>query len=357
MTTTAERAEILASHCLEMGSDLFLGDFSTEGLIQWVSKELGNPEILDSYTPYGKNSQYTKAIPYGPILHILSGNTEHAGHQSLLRGLLVGAQNIVKLPSTGLHELEKWIKNLPPELGDLVTSSKELSEQAFRSAKTIIAIGSDNTIAEIQQRILPHQRFIPHGHKLSIGLIDKPSKEAARLAVQDACAFNQQGCLSLHSIYVMKDAPSLLPLIAEAMAEYEKVNPRRSLTLSESGAISNLRETVRYEVASDPENTAILHSSGNTNWTVIYRNSPTLIPSVLNRVITIQPWPDDISELGSERHYLSTLAMEPELLNTEINYEISRICPLGQSQQPTLDWHHDGFLPLGSLVRWLDMQL
>jgi len=210
---------------------------------------------------------------------------------------------------------------------------------------------------EIQRRITPQQRFIPHGHKLSIGLIHSPSVEAAKLATLDACAFNQQGCLSLHSIYVKHDARSFLTLLAEAMAEYEGLHPRGDLSISECGAISNLREAVRYEAANDPENVSIIHSSGNTAWTVIYRNSPNLAPSVLNRVVTIQPWPNDITKLGSERQYLSTMAVESKLLNTEIDYGVPRICLLGRSQHPYHDWHHDGFQPLGSLVRWQDIEL
>lgn len=361
MTNTAERAKILASHCLKTGSEQFLGDFSTANIIDWVTSELGDPQILDSYVSLqnssNKTKTKTKAIPNGPILHILSGNTEHAGHQSLLRALIIGAENIVKLPSTGLPALTNWLETLPAELTKLVTVTSELTDEIFHSAKTIIAIGSDSTMEEVQKRITPQQRFIPHGHKLSIGLIDKPSPEAAKLAVQDACAFNQQGCLSLHSIYLKQDTRDFLPMLAEAMAEYEKVHPRGEISISESGAISNLRETVRYAASNDPENNAITHSEGNTHWTAIYKSSPTLTPSALNRVITVQPWPEDYSELGSERQFLSTVAMEPELVESNHHLDVPRICLLGKSQQPPLDWHHDGFQPLASLVHWQDIQL
>ena len=357
ITTTAERAELLADHCEKLTSGELLGTFTARDLLEWVVLELGDAEVLDDFVSYGDpaRGKFSMAVPHSPILHILSGNTPHAGLQSLLRGLLVGAVNLVKLPSVGLPEVSEWIEALPAGLAELVEVIDELSDEIFSSARTVIAIGSDATMAEIQRRISPRQSFIPHGHKLSIGLVEKPSAEAAELVVRDACAFNQQGCLSLHTVYVMEGARKFLPMVAEAMRAYEVVNPRGEISISESGAISNLREVVRYEAANDPENVAIEHSLGTTSWTVIYRNSPTLVPSVLNRVISVQPWPDHFAELGAEREYLSTLAVESHLLCRGKFFDAPRICKLGESQMPGLTWHHDGFAPLGSLVRWRDI--
>jgi hypothetical protein len=144
-------------------------------------------------------------------------------------------------------------------------------------------------------------------------------------------------------------------MLAEALREYESISPRGEIGISESGAISNLREVVKYEAANDPENVALLHSIEETNWTAIYRNSPILAPSVLNRVITVQPWPEDFTDLGAEREFISTLAMERTLLEEGEFIDVPRVCALGESQMPSLTWHHDGFAPLGSLMRWRDI--
>ena len=355
MTTTAERARLLADYCEKLASGMFLGKFSAQDLLDWVELELGNVGVLDDFVPYGGGGKLSKAITNGPILHILSGNTPHAGLQSLLRGLLAGAVNLVKLPSGGLPVVSEWVAGLPPELSELVTLVNDLSDEIFFSAGTVIAIGSDATMEEIQGRISPRQRFIPHGHKLSIGLVESPSAEAAERVARDACAFNQQGCLSLHTVYVMEGAREFLPLLAEAMRKYEVMSPRGEIGISESGAISNLREVVRYMAANDKENAALEHSAKDTNWTAIYKNSPTLTPSVLNRVVTIQPWPEDFTDLGAEREFISTLAVERSLLSKGKFFDVPRICVLGDSQTPSLTWHHDGFAPLGSLVRWRDI--
>jgi len=35
----------------------------------------------------------------------------------------------------------------------------------------------------------------------------------------------------------------------------------------------------------------------------------------------------------------------------------TRICPLGQMQNPPLTWRHDGRPPLGDLITWTDLEL
>ncbi|NIP95624.1 MAG: acyl-CoA reductase, partial [Akkermansiaceae bacterium] len=33
----------------------------------------------------------------------------------------------------------------------------------------------------------------------------------------------------------------------------------------------------------------------------------------------------------------------------------TRFCALGETQNPSLFWHHDGLPPLASLVTWIDL--
>lgn len=356
MTNTFQRAALITKHCYNLASHEYLGKFTEQDLLDWITEELGNAQILDAFTPNNNNSRTSKAIPKSPILHILSGNTPHAGLQSLLRGILIGAHNIIKLPTPTPPHLLKWIQQLPDPLKSQVEVLEQLHDKTFHSAQTVIAIGSDLTMQEIQKRIHPNQTFIPHGHKLSIGLIERATPEAAKLIANDACQFNQQGCLSLHAVYVMNNPETLLPMLAHEMQQYELKHPRGEISISESGMISNQREVMKYESANAPNKTSITHSNENTTWTAIYKNSPTLAPSTLNRLVTIHPWPENFEALGQERHFISTLATQPHLIEHIQHLDIPRICLIGKSQQPHLTWHHDGFAPLASLIRWRDIE-
>lgn len=358
MFNTEQRAHHLA--LASGGFSEFLGEFSANDLLDWVDHELGHAEALDDFQQV--SDILTKALPPKHLLHIISGNTPHAGLQSLLRGLLIGAQNTVKLPSkvdNAIPEITAFYRSLPKELQQLCLFTTELSDSLLATADCVIAIGSDHAIAAIHARLSPHQRFIPHGHKISFALIDRANTKNAQLAAIDASLYNQQGCLSPHAIYVKQGAREFAPMLAKAMDSYSRRDPRGKVGLSESGAIRNLRETVRYQAAQEPDNYQLYESSGDTSWTVIFENDSTLRPSPQNRTIYVRPWPEAPQDLGKELEYLSTVALSPlsALLKEVECLTPARICQLGKAQHPHLFWHHDGFAPLASLVTWQDIHL
>lgn len=351
---TEQRAFHIAKACASFSE--FLGSFSANDLMHWIDHELGHAQALDDFQQV--SDIMTKAVAPKQLLHIISGNTPHAGLQSMLRGLLIGAHNTIKLPASDLPELHALYDQLPPELQSLCTFTFDL-DTALKEANAVIAIGSDATIASIHAQLQPQQRFIPHGHKISFALIDRPSQKNAQLAAIDASLFNQQGCLSPHVIYVKENAKAFAPMLAQAMQHFSTTSPRGPISLSESGAIRDLRETLRYQAAQDPEQYALYESLGNTHWTVIYTHNPTLEISPLHRTIYVKPWCSDLSQLGDETQHLSTIALSPlpHLLKEVETLQAPRICPLGKMQHPHLFWHHDGFAPLASLVTWQDIHL
>ena len=86
--TTRERAEriVMAAAAFEG----FLGKQRVEDLMALVELELGS---LDEFVARG--DVRSKAIAPATILHVVSGNSPHAGLQSLLRGVLLGSRNLV----------------------------------------------------------------------------------------------------------------------------------------------------------------------------------------------------------------------------------------------------------------------
>jgi len=298
-----------------------------------------------------------RAIPLSPLLHIVSGNTPHAAFQSVLRGLLVGAHNRVKLPRAGLPTFEAWYKMLPEELKSLIEINDELPDDWISSAEAVVAYGSDSTLADIQNKLRPDQRFIAHGHKVSIGIITEVNAKAARYAAQDVSLFDQQGCLSLINLYCPVDQLTQFShMLAVEMQNYEDKHPRGDIPISASGAITNLRLLTQFRAA-NTEDIQIWQSAGNTNWTVIASQDNSIEPTPLYRTVIVKPLPDDISELGENVRYLSTIALYPytqEAAELYTRLPASRICPLGQTQQPTIFWNADGYSTLGSLVRWQD---
>lgn len=357
MTTTQERIQLIAEACSHDQVQQWTGAITADDLHAWISSELGSDMALETFLAHGPLQ--SKAIAPACILHIVSGNTAHAAFQSIIRGLLIGSHNVVKIPSAGLAELTDALKHFPDALKELIEIHSTLEQQDWSRADVIIAIGSDESIAAIHQHTKPHQIFIPHSHKVSIGLVYDDFEAAAIHAASDASLYNQRGCLSLHAIYVAGDSERFADLLAIEMEKFCQSNPSDSLTVSEAGAIRNLRESTRFRLSNDPK-VILLESGDSLDWTVIHEASATLQLSCLNRCVYVKPLPSELNTaiLGPESEHLSTIAIHPFNQANAVSLEhlpAHRICPLGQSQQPSLFWHHDGFAPLASLVKWKDI--
>jgi len=258
-----------------------------------------------------------------------------------------------------MPEMESWIDSFPSELKKLTTHENKLTKGQWAKAEVVIAIGSDDSIENIHNKLSPHQKFIPHGHKVSFGIVTSDFEQAARLAAKDCSLYNQRGCLSPHAIYVKGNVQEFAEMMAHEMEQYSAIDPPLPLSLQEAGAIQNLRQTTQFIAAND-DDTHLWQSSNNLNWTIIAEQSAELKLSCLNRCVYIKPLPEQFATqtLGQESAYLSTVAIHPFSQNFAeklAHLPAHRICPLGSSHQPDLFWHHDGFAPLASLVSWKDI--
>jgi hypothetical protein len=357
MTTALERIDALVAcrHQLEP----WLGPLDKQSLVQLLESQLGSPLALDTWIIKGDTR--CKATPITPLLHILSSNTPHSAFQSIVRGLLVGCFNRVKLPSSGLPEVEAWIDHLPDTLKSLIEISTTLHEHWLESPAAVI-FGNEQTIETFRRLLPPSTRRIEHGPKLSAAVIFEPRPEAARLAAIDILSFEQLGCLSVQSVYVAGGpiaARSFAALLAEALKNHRATSPRPPISLSDAGAISNTRETIRFQLANGGD-LGLWESQGDTSWTVVYRTDPTLAPGPLHGFVNVHPLPSASnlsSALGPETVWLSTVAIHPfsdALADRLETLSAPRVCPLGSSQNPPLFWHHDGRPPLADLVTWRD---
>lgn len=338
------------------------GRFDREELSAWLTAELGDAQALDQPVPYGGKVTLARAAPR--VLHVVSQNTPHAAFQSLLRGLVVGSHNTLKIPSAGLPAFTEASARLPRPLSDMVELIDELPDDWREHFEAVVVFGNDDTLRWFRQETPSDVALILHGPKLSIGVVSGDWETAARLAARDVSRFDQRGCLSIHDVYVtagsQTGARDFGELLAQKMQDYEAKEPRATLTTEESGAIAALREEARYLAATDPSHHALWECDRSTAWTVVYEASSVLRLSPLNRVVFVKPWPQgDLAEsLGSNRRYLSTIALHPRLpceMADLISLGATRLCPLGTTQDPPVVWHHDGIPPLASLVSWIDL--
>lgn len=324
---TLARAAALAEACRHFP---FLGPSTTDDLLAMVVADFGSPTALDD-------------IPPRTVLHILAGNTPAAALQTLVRGLLVGAHNLAKLPSNGLPEVGEFISHLPPALASCVETSTKLPDAWLERADRVVVFGDDETIAHFRGRVREGQRFIAHGHKISFGVIFNDSAFASiDKAVHDIVAFDQLGCLSPHVLYVGGDARSYTAALIPAL----DLIPRGALPLSAATSIRALCEDVTFRAANGEPCAAWR----GKNSCVIYDETLGFPRTPLHRTIFVKPLPNDWSaELRDVRAHLSCVGVFPSSASIP-GIQIDRTCPIGLMQLPPWTWHQDGVAPLASLV-------
>jgi hypothetical protein len=357
-SSTAARAAALADAAARFP---ILGEISAGDLLAAVRLELGHEEAIDGFRPHG--ARLARAIPPATILHIVSGNTPHAALQSLLRGLLLGSHNRVKLPATGLPAVAEFLAALPAELAALVETAHELPEAWLREADAVIVFGSDETIAHFRARVPAGVPFQAHGHRVSFGVVfADPECASVEAAATDVSLYDQQGCLSPHDLYVRENgdgfARTYAARLAEAMERFNLSTPRRALSVGEAAAIADLRASYAFRSANDVR-TQLWQSAGSTDWTVIYEEDPWFATSPLNRVVFVKPLPADFAGLEPVRPWLGAIGIWPATIENAERVSglgASRICELGRMQFPPITWHAEGLPNLGSLVRWVDFE-
>jgi hypothetical protein len=106
-------------------------------------------------------------------------------------------------------------------------------------------------------------------------------------------------------------------------------------------------------------------SKNSTAWTVIYEADPQFQLSCLNRFVYVKGVTDLAQALqGAEkvRGKVSTVGLAapeertPELAMQLARWGVTRVCSLGQMQNPPLLWRHDGRPALADLVTWTDWE-
>ena len=331
----------------------WLGEITPQFLGDWVTRELGVEFATSSWAQHG--DRFRQLIAYSPILHIVSGETAHAALQSLIRGILIGAENWIKLPSTDLIEVRSFTESLPKELQPKL--SQQLSPDWLERAAAVVVFGSDRTIQEFASRVNAWQRFISHGHKISFAIVlEEWTKTEISGAIRDGSAFNQLGCLSPQFFLVKERAYQF----AEQLAAQLKSSTPIHLSLEAAAAIRAFRENWRFRTANDPV-TRLWESPDNSlDWTVLFDSTPEIPHHPSYRTFVVKPFTGSLEpSIDLLRKHISTIGIHPlvpEAIDLAIRFGAQRICPIGRMQQPALDWHQDGFPSLGSMVRVIDLE-
>ena len=371
---------------LAAGLNAFFSQLTSENLQALLIQELGHAQRLDILSATtGEQKSKRAAVANGPELlaHIAAGNIPNPTLMSIVLGLLLRSAQFVKcasgtslLPRLFAHSLYEAEPKLGAclEIAEWRGGDANLEAAMFAEADCVTATGTDETLAAIRQRLPMNVRFLGYGHRVSFGYIAKEvlsgfnAKEIVARAASDIVAWNQLGCLSPHVIYVEHGGgvspEKFAELLAEELARREESEPRGPVTAETAATIASRRGFYEVRAAHSPE-TQHWCSKDSTAWTVVYEADPRFQLSCLNRFIYVKGaanLTEALQSADSVRGKVSTVGLAatedkaPALVTQLARWGVTRVCALGQMQNPPLTWRHDGRPALGDLVTWTDWE-
>jgi len=371
---------------LASGLDAFFKQLTAENLEHFLFHELGHTQRLDNffhdkYDEQKRRASFARSPEF--LVHIAPGNIPNPILLSMILGLLTRSAQFVKcasgqsfIPRLFAHSLYDAEPKLGAclEIAEWKGGTENLERALFAEADCVTATGSDETLASIRHKLPLKIRFLGYGTRVSFAYVTHESlsvshaKTLAKRVAHDVAAWDQLGCLSPHNIYVEtggKISPELFAeMLASELEALEKIQPRGKLSATESAAIATRRSF--YEVrAAHSLDTKMWCSPNSTAWTVVYESDPRFQLSCLNRFVYVKAVAnlnDVLQGADSVREKISTVGLaSTETRAAEIAQQLARwgatrICPLGQMQNPPLTWHHDGRPALGDLITWTDWE-
>jgi hypothetical protein len=361
--TTRQRLDLLARAWPRL--------FPRAQLRQLLRDQLGNVDALDR--PFRRHGRRVQARAPRLIYHICAGNLAVSAQTSIGLGLLLGADNEVKLPGARedaetRREILTFLAGLPAPLRKLVDCHQVLDEETLARADAIIAFGGDATMTSLREKIRWDQKFLPHGHAVSLLWLDEPARLTAREAracAVDVLTYDQLGCLSPQAIYAPRgtDVSALGNKLALALEqEWSRWREKPKRPPAVAARIAEARD-----VALALGHRLWRPKTGHLGWTLIHDADPTFAPSPLHGVIYLRL--AAAAQLG--RHLaavggrISTVGFVPRTgtgksssrwRETFLSLGVSRFCRAGRMQFPPLTWHHDGRATLADLVTWVDFE-
>lgn len=367
---------------VRLGLNAYLKTFRAPQLQRFVTEDFANPKLLDEFQPRAKGGM-ARALGPELLVHVWAGNVPGLPLWSLVCGLLVKAPAIGKLASAEpvfASLFARLLAEVEPRLAGVLAivwfkGGDVDSERAlFAEADTVLAYGGNYTLTALRQQVPVSTRFLPHGHKLSVGLISAAALDVshapatARAAALDVVRYEQQGCYSPHTYYVARGGRvtprEFAQQLAGELAALQHKFARRTLTLEEAASVANWRQGQEMQGFADAG--VELLGDAQASWCVAYaEQASALTPCALNRTVQVQAvdqLDDTLPLLAVQRAFLQTvgLAAAPQELQALAESlgaaGATRICAIGSMTAPEAGWHHDGRFSLLDLVRMVELE-
>jgi hypothetical protein len=372
--TGFSREMVIHSIDLEMRSSRKLDLWRT----LWT--ELGNPRVLDhrSWCPSGE----APTLAFGPQLigAVFSSNIPALPHLTYMRGLAVKSPVIGKVASNEPIFAALYVDTLLelcPELAPALSAvwfpggSTELEAALLAQSDFVIAYGSDNALSGLARSVPAESKRLFHGHRMGIGIIDRPSLTDPTLArdmAYDFAVFDGQACLAPVVYFVEADNSAAVALAhtigAELSRHAEWLRPR-TLRVEDRAARYNTVQQWEIRGAFGDEPITVVRPKGaGLPWAGLVTSGefvPQALGDRLFHLHCVSSLRSVVDHVRPYARYLQNAALAVsgsmrEQLGVELaSLGVSRVNKPGRMATPSMMWHHDGRSCIAELVRWADI--
>ena len=286
----------------------------------------------------------------GPALHAAyrvaetgaSAILKAAGTERALSEIIARQWEAIGPPLAGMLDARYW------QGGDLA-----LEEQAVADVDNVIVFGDDDTVAAVRERVPKTKQFTGYGASFSVAVVlpDADLSDAADQASIDICMFDQAGCKSPQTIYVVGDTGRALRFAQALDAALRRTGlklPRMRPTRDEAVAVNDIVR--RSYVTAIPSNSHGLSPilagpeiGGCPQHLIVVEPQRPPHTYGFGRVVAVMPLEENLPSVVACRLEQIGLAGAGELPSStrralwgELGEGDTAIVPLGQMQRPRL---------------------
>ena len=226
----------------------------------------------------------------------------------------------------------------------------------------VVAFGRDDTLRAIRDRCGIETRFVPFGHRVSLGRLqaaDVASADDALLAgiARDALLYDGEGCLSLHALIVDTDDAAFPTFARRLSAAAEQVAiefPAGRIEPARAAAAASYRQLAAFRAAGGRG--TVIRAGDATLVFDAPRDEP---PPLVARTLPILRGNDNALAAYVTTHRLPVQALgvapaDAAAVALTARIGAVRAARLGTMQDPPLASHHGGEQRIAPFIRWID---
>jgi len=349
--------------------------FTEPVLTSIVENEIG-ARFLDGWVEVPVVTGGARVRAYGAkTLHVIAGNVPTIAAISIIRGALLKADNIIKVPSndpltaTAILDTMRRIDRRHPVVKHAASVYWKGGDRNIERAlitphhlEKIIAWGGPASIMHIKSLIGTGIDLITFDPKLSVSIIgaeafrsDETIKRVAALAAVDAAAFNQEACFSSRT-HVVKTTPDKAVTYAAYLYQYMQEQDPALSTRPKlfPAALKKQLDALRYM----PDFYHVIGGEDDEGAVVTSLTGDPVDFFPAHKTVNVIPVEEDAAILERVTSATQSVGVYPEslketLMDSLVARGVQRFVSLGQSAVHVPGVPHDALEPLRRACKWI----